>query len=64
MALALQEKRVDGDADQGQRQGGAQAIAQMRGLHAPGDLPSQSCLGRALDGPAELAQITFYPSKR
>jgi hypothetical protein len=41
MTLALQEKRVDSDADQSERQGRAEAIAQMRRFHPPGDLPSQ-----------------------
>jgi hypothetical protein len=36
----------------------------MRDLQAAGDLSSQRFLSRTLDGPAELAQITFYAGKR
>ena len=64
MTLALQEKRVNGNADESQRKGRPEVVAQMRGFYAPGDSSSQRLLSRTLDGPAELAQITFYAGKR
>ena len=38
MTFALQQKRVDGDADKGERQSRPEVISQMRDLHAPADL--------------------------
>ena len=64
MTLALQQKRVNGNADKGERQGRSEVISQVRGLHAPDDPSSQRFLSRTLDGPSELAQITFYACKR
>jgi hypothetical protein len=64
VTLALQEKRINGNADESERKGRSEVVAQMRGLHAPGDSSSQRFLSRTLDGPAELAQITFYAGKR
>ena len=64
MTLPLQEKRVNGDADQGERQERSEGISQMRDLYAPCDSSSQRLLSRALDRPSELAEIIFYPCKR
>ena len=64
MTLALQEKRVNGDADKSQREGRSQVIAQVRDLHALRYTSSQRFLTRTLHGSAELAQITSYASKR
>jgi hypothetical protein len=64
MTLALQEKRVNGDASKSHQQGRPQVIAQVRGLHALHYRPPQRFLSRTLDRPAELAQITFYAGKR
>jgi hypothetical protein len=44
MTLALQEKRVNGNAGEGDGQSRTEVIAQMRGLHAPGDASSQRFL--------------------
>jgi hypothetical protein len=35
VTLALQEKRIDGDADKSQREDRSQVIAQMRGVQTP-----------------------------
>jgi hypothetical protein len=64
MTLALQEKRINGDANKSQQQGRSEVVAQMRGVHAPGDSSSERFLSRTLDGPAELAEITFDAGKR
>ena len=64
MTLALQEKRINGDANKSQQQGRSQVISQVRGLHAPGYSSLQRFLSRTLDGPAELAEITFDAGKR
>jgi len=57
MALALQEERVHADADQRDRQGRSQAMAQMRDLQPPGDPSRQALLARALYGSPEAANI-------
>jgi hypothetical protein len=44
MTLALQQKRVDGNADKSQGQGRPEVIAQMRRVQAPGDPSSQRLL--------------------
>jgi hypothetical protein len=64
MTLALQEKRINGNADKSERKGRSEVVAQMRGVHTPGDSSSQRFLSRTLDGSTELAQITFYAGKR
>jgi hypothetical protein len=64
MTLALQEKRIDGDANKSQQQDRSEIIAQVRDLHAPGYPSPQRFVSGTLDGPAELAQITFYAGER
>ena len=64
MALALQEKRVDADADKRDQQGRSEIILQMRDLHAPGDFLPQTFVMRALDRPSKLANIISYAGKR
>jgi hypothetical protein len=64
MALALQEKRVDANADKSDRQGRCEIVSQMRDLHAPGDPSSQRFLSGTLDGPSELANVVSYACKR
>jgi len=65
MTLALQQKRVDANADKSKREGGREIVSQMRRLHAPGgDSSSQRLLSRALDGPSDLAEIASYAGKR
>jgi hypothetical protein len=44
MPLALQEKRVDANADQSDRQSRSKIVSQMRELHAPGDPSAQRFL--------------------
>jgi len=64
MALALQEKRVDANADQSDRQGRSEVISQMRDLHHPGDPSSQRFLSRTLDRASELANVISYACER
>ena len=44
MALALQEKRVDANADKGDRQGRSEVLLQMGDLDAPDDPAAQPFL--------------------
>jgi hypothetical protein len=62
VTLALQEKGVNADADNSNRESRAKVIPQMRDLHAPGDLSPQGFLGRALDRPPKLANVISYAS--
>ena len=64
MALALQEKRVDANADKADRQGRSEVILQMGDLDAPDDPAAQPFLNRALDRPPKLANIIPYAGKR
>ena len=64
MALPLQEKRVHGNADKGDRQSRSKIILQMRELHAPGDLLPKAVVARTLNGASQLADIISYACER
>jgi hypothetical protein len=64
MSLALQQKRVDANADKGGEQNRSEVIPQMRELHPPGYPSCQRFMSRTWDRPSELAQITFYACER
>jgi hypothetical protein len=64
MTLALQKKRVDANADEGEQQSRSEIILQMRDLHAPGDPSVQRFLSGPLDRPSKLANIISYACKR
>ena len=64
MTLALQEKRINSNADKSERKGRSEVVTQVRYLHAPGYPSPQRFVSRTSDRPSELAEITFYAGKR
>jgi hypothetical protein len=64
MTLALQKKRVNADADEGDRQGRCEVNPQMRDLQGPCDPTPERFASRTLDGSSELADIVPDACKR
>jgi hypothetical protein len=64
MTFALQNKRINGNANKASQQRCSKVVPQVRDLYAPADPSSQRILSRTLDRPPELADVVSYPSKR